>query len=433
MKKHRGKRGGETGIALFMVISAVALLTVLTAELTYSTQVGSRMAYNAVDNLRAYYLAKSAYRLSLLRLVAYSSIRNFVDDPKNKEIKSAINQFVDQVWQMPLVFPPPIPKDASVVIADPIKAFVKESSLPGHYSGFIFGESSKINLNNLFITQSSDQGQPSGASTAPGATGPANPTGPSGASGSQTSDVDFQPMITNTVSELLRQRALTDLDFAETYRNVTGQDVTDAILSYIKRDTRGSNLPGFKPIENPKEGPLYSLTELHLVPGIDDVLYGMLADTFTVYTTPGINVNSITKDTLLALMPELTPEDAATVLQHRDDHDVGKPWTDAADFWATVKAVPSGDKSLSTIQDRFTKSGLKVATTEKSFRIIAEGTAGLSTRRVEAYVTLGPPPTTSPAPPAGQPSQPQAQTPGTQNPASKTNSTPVQLVYWRSI
>ncbi|HRK02051.1 MAG TPA: type II secretion system protein GspK, partial [Oligoflexia bacterium] len=293
MKRRLGGKQNESGIALFMVISTVALLGVLVTELTYSTQVSSRLAYNALDNAKAYYLAKAAYRFSLVRLSAYAAVKKFLDDPQNKTIKATVNPFVDRIWDIPFAFPPPLPKDAPASVADPVKEFVAESSLAGNYTAMIFGQSSKINFNNLFIKEVDAETESENSNT--GNSGASNNAKSSNkttnSNGEEKEEVNFRPMVETTISTLLNQKMSQDQEFAEVYRNVTGADVIDAIEGYLKRESRGSALPGYRAPETPKEAPFYDISELHMVPGINDEIYNLLIDTFTASATPGINVN----------------------------------------------------------------------------------------------------------------------------------------------
>ena len=63
----------ERGAALLVVVVAVAVLTALTAELAYSSQVRLQLAADARDELRATWLAKSAVQTSRL-ILAFQAI-----------------------------------------------------------------------------------------------------------------------------------------------------------------------------------------------------------------------------------------------------------------------------------------------------------------------------------------------------------------------
>jgi general secretion pathway protein K len=64
----RETRRGERGVALLMVVAAIAILTAVAVEFSYHSRVEARLATNARDELRAYYLARSAVQLSRLVL-----------------------------------------------------------------------------------------------------------------------------------------------------------------------------------------------------------------------------------------------------------------------------------------------------------------------------------------------------------------------------
>src|SRR5512132_2286869 len=63
-----GARTGERGAALLIVMVAVAVLTVLAADLAYEARVSLQIAANARNELQATYLAKSGVALSRLVL-----------------------------------------------------------------------------------------------------------------------------------------------------------------------------------------------------------------------------------------------------------------------------------------------------------------------------------------------------------------------------
>jgi general secretion pathway protein K len=63
------RRASRRGVALLMVITAIAMLTAVAVEFSYRSRVEARLAVNARDQLRAYYLARSA--VTLARLVIH--------------------------------------------------------------------------------------------------------------------------------------------------------------------------------------------------------------------------------------------------------------------------------------------------------------------------------------------------------------------------
>lgn len=437
-KKRKIRR--ESGIALFMVIAAMAMLVPIVAEMTYSIEINSRMTYNYVDNLRAYYLAKAALKLSLVRLRAYTQIKAFADKPDNKQIKDSLPKgTLDKLWSFPLMFPVPIPKGSSMPEADAIKAFEKDSKLPGSYTANITGESSKLNLNMLLVTEM--PAGPSGASSASGSSSSTSqPSGPSGASGQ---GIDFHPMMVDAISSLLEQKKTEDREFADIYRNVQGKDVVDAIVYYLKKDQQPSNLPGFKQFKS-KDAPFYSLSELHMIPGLDDELYRLIEPTFTVYSTPGVNMNQIGKRTLLSLFGRcgMADQEAVEVLRHRDDPDVGVPWGSEDEFYQTIAEKSAGCRDTATVKASLGKAGIKFLTDEYTFKISILANVGQSTRRLEAFVTIDPSAAGKPPPTADKSGKPAtttpsgvnaAGTPGDQQDASAKKPKELNLIYWRML
>lgn len=71
MTKRQGRsrpEAGQRGVALLMVVAAIAILTAVAVEFSYHSRVEARLAANARDELRAYYLARSAVQLTRLVL-----------------------------------------------------------------------------------------------------------------------------------------------------------------------------------------------------------------------------------------------------------------------------------------------------------------------------------------------------------------------------
>ena len=64
----RPRRKTEHGVALLMVVAAIAILTAVAVDFSYHSRVEARLATNARDELRAYYLVRSAVQISRLVL-----------------------------------------------------------------------------------------------------------------------------------------------------------------------------------------------------------------------------------------------------------------------------------------------------------------------------------------------------------------------------
>src|ERR1700674_1701253 len=63
-----GLPAGKRGVALILVLTVIAILTSIGVDFSYNSRVSLKLAENARDGMRAYYLARSAVNLSRLLL-----------------------------------------------------------------------------------------------------------------------------------------------------------------------------------------------------------------------------------------------------------------------------------------------------------------------------------------------------------------------------
>jgi general secretion pathway protein K len=90
VRRHRGRhrRDRQSGVALLITISTLALLIALVSEFTYQTSIYSAQAANARDEVRAHYLARSAVALSRLLI----RIQQKFVDPIMAQAQQMLNQ-----------------------------------------------------------------------------------------------------------------------------------------------------------------------------------------------------------------------------------------------------------------------------------------------------------------------------------------------------
>jgi general secretion pathway protein K len=84
----RHRRDRQSGVALLMCISMLALLIALTSEFTYETSIHSMQAANARDEIRAHYLARSAVSISRLLI----KIQQRFVEPVMRQAQQLLNQ-----------------------------------------------------------------------------------------------------------------------------------------------------------------------------------------------------------------------------------------------------------------------------------------------------------------------------------------------------
>jgi len=160
--------GGQRGMALILVLSSIAVLTAVAVDFAYNTQVDTRLAVSARDELRAYYLAKSATNLSRLLL----SFQNQIDGQMGAAgaaaggalggmgnirlweaiplDSSAITAFVEATSGGPSDEEPPLaPLHPEPGEAIPTAGLASFGSFDGAFMAEIEDEESKVNLNKL--------------------------------------------------------------------------------------------------------------------------------------------------------------------------------------------------------------------------------------------------------------------------------------------
>ena len=133
-----------SGIALFMVISSVAVLTLLVTEFVYIAQINQSIAYGSLDQMKAHYLAKSGLKLSLLRIKAYTQVKSTAAKMGGALPGGASvipQKLLQQIWAFPFMYPFPtsIP-GMNIADKDAIEKFQKSSGLEGKYSALIESE-----------------------------------------------------------------------------------------------------------------------------------------------------------------------------------------------------------------------------------------------------------------------------------------------------
>ncbi len=390
----------SSGIALFMVMGAISLLSMLVTEFTYVSQISQKMAFDALDQVKVQYIAKSGFKLSLLRLRAYQQVKGYLGKMDKAAAGAAVPKgLVDKIWSFPFIYPIPtnlpglMPREK-----DEIDKFQKDSELGGRYSALIESESSKMNLNSIL------------ASFAPGPSASPSPTPKPSPDATPTPAPSFNPeearkSLADYMWNILNQKFESDQQFASEYRDFKIDEFVDTIVAWADRtyERKGSDSADVVPM---KRAPFTSVSELHMLPGMDDDLYSLLAPALTASTTPGINVNTMKENTLRALFPKITDEEVKDFFKYRDADDQDNSFKDEEDFFKYIlKAITifKGDQGeIDRFRQDLTRRNVRIVTDESEFKITVQAQVNQSVRTLEAWVTLSTPetPPKTPAPPA---------------------------------
>jgi general secretion pathway protein K len=416
----------QSGIALFMVIAAVSVLSILVTEFTYVAQVNQKIAFDGMDQLKAHYLAKTGLKLSLLRLKIFVATKQFVaglSKGAGAGGKSMVpNSLLEKIWSFPFMYPIPteipglLPADK-----DRIKAFTKASNLEGAFSAQIDSESGKYNLNMLLAGYAPKPSASPSPTPAPnGAANNGQPPAPA-PSPQVFSPEEARHNLKTFMSELMRPKMEADTAWADFYRDpALLEDIVDYITAWADRTYEAKQSRNTIPM---KKAPFYHVSELHMIPGMDDDLYELFAPNFTTGRTPGINVNTMTEPTLRALFADITEEEAKEFFKFRDSQEEDNKFDSGDKFLEyigkTTKAYGNA-ATMDKLKEFFKKANIYFVTDETEFKITVKATLNQSSRLIEAWVSLSPQSSATSSgsgkPATGTGVNPQAANPNPQNP-----------------
>ena len=387
----------EHGIALFMVLGAVAVLTLLITEFAYIASVSQNIAYGNLDQAKAHYLAKSGLKLSLLRLKAYQKVKDLSGGLGAAAGGGGLlpKAMVEKIWSFPFMYPLPtqIP-GLSQTDQDMIQKFQKNSQLEGSFTAVIESESAKLNLNSIIPSVgavASPSPQPAASPSA--SPSPFNPT-----QARQNLELFFQ--------NLINQKSESDAEFASQYRDLRFSELMDQLIGWADRTYQRQTPADRDPVPS-KKAPFYSITELHNIGLMDDELYDLLAPNLTALPTQGVNINTMNENTLRALVPMMNKDELRDFFKYRDSPTEGTLFNKAEEFYqylaTNVAAYRSNTQGLDQLRQDFNNRGIQLLTDESVFKITVQAKVNSSTRTIEAWVSVKPVQATS---------QPPQQTPG---------------------
>lgn len=275
----------KKGVALILVISAIAMLSIMMVEFTFGSQVNLRIAKNFQNSLKAQALARSGIYFATLELKVYKSLK---DNPMVKQIPGFQESMLDQIWQFGFIYPPIATKKATFGKERELEEFTQKSKIEGKIHVTIQDEGSKINLNDL-------------------------------------ENIQYRAAIIQQLDSLFENKKATHEEFFQKYQDLQFTDLINNIIDWIDKDTSrvggGDEESYYSRLATPyrsKNAPLDTVSELGLIEGFnDDTIFNLLLPYVTVYPTEGINVNTADAMMLLTLSPEFTAEDVQEIVEHR--------------------------------------------------------------------------------------------------------------------
>jgi type II secretory pathway component PulK len=423
----------QRGVALFMVLAAMATLAIFVGEITYTAAINQKLAYDRLDQIKAQALAKSGLRIALLRIRAYDEIRKTVSSMAGAvgADAAAVNSVVpkailEKIWSEPITIPfsgdvSSLPSSAR----DALLKFRKDSGMEGKLYISIQAQSSRFNLNST-VAAFAPTPTPSPSPTSAGATTGGTTTGgpaPDPSSTPAAYDVEqARNLLVNQLKDTFAQKFQDDEKFRDRYRNLRIEDLADEILgwsdlTYPSQRAQSSNIPF-------KQAPFYHVSELHYLPSVDDEIYDLIAPQYTAGVNSQINVNTITETVLRALVPSMTAEERKKFFDFRagiqesgtasasPGGNQDNTFKDPAEFLKYIQdkvaAFGGSATKISDFKTALIQRGIELVTEENSFIVRIEATVQQTKKTLEANVTLVPQPKTTKTVLPGQPADPNA-------------------------
>lgn len=329
-----------------LAMFTMMMLTMLSNELMYETNVEMIVSSQAVNQVRAKYAAKAGLELSLLRLHAYRQAVAIAG-------KMIPESMLNVIWQFPLPWPLPVPEEMSAVDKDLIHTAVKDSLIQGQFFVSIESEGSKIDINDL--------GSPSKI---------------------------MAQATRDQLLQIISSKLESDDEFARRYQGYDFESLMNNLADWVDADTesRGSGdesaIYGLRGSPTmPPNQPFKSLEELHMVEGMTDEIFQLLAPQLTIYGAKGLNVNYAPKEVLMSLSPQITEDRADQIIKDREDASRGH-FKDLSDFTSYLNTIGISGNPFVNSEDQPTVP-LAFGPVH-NFRIMSTGRSGKVTREITA-------------------------------------------------
>jgi general secretion pathway protein K len=420
--RHAGGIRSRRGVALILVLTTIAILTSVAVDFGYQSRVNLRLTENARDELRAYYLARSAVNLSRLLLHFQKQVDQMGGQlgpvlsnvlagqaprpPGTPATAAPANNLGIRLWEILPVDSnamtallgggdltalggagreaayaqaPPVETQRPQIQGPPLHTF---GSFEGAFSAKIIDENSRINVRGL-------------------------------------DGLVAAPMATLTQLRAMMNDPKYDFIFDEEDANrdrVRRDDVILAMKDWIDLDETGTALDPSNPT-NPfvngfsdensaydrylprykaKNAPLDSLEELYMVRGVNDRFMAAFGDRLTVWLDVNAKLNINTNDPLQTLTNILSAAANPNDPKLRDPRllqivlqeiQVRKMFSflglSAQDFIAILKA---NGIAVNPVLENASSPGNFLTSTSDTFRITATGRAGRIEKNVTAVV-----------------------------------------------
>jgi type II secretory pathway component PulK len=314
------------GMALMIVISSIAILTILMYALKFETALNQIRSINGQEQYQARLNAESGLTLSLTRLEVYKEALNQLN--QNPDLKKmAPLEMINQIWSMPLIFPIPSSLASNILIKSMLDKIGEGLLIQGEIQTSIQSLGSKLNINiiaknNLLtiktlsapkVLQTSNEGTQN-----PDKDKEKEETDkkkPEDSGEPKTLAQEYEEKLEELIKNAIKEKALSDQQFDKKYSSKDTEYLINAIKFYGSDSTsdigqaRNQMEPLFsKNNIQAKNAPLHDISELYLLPEWDDELVDLIKNEVTTYPVTILDINKVTAGFLKLLLPDVSTE-----------------------------------------------------------------------------------------------------------------------------
>jgi hypothetical protein len=420
------KLTSESGMALLMVMSSIAILTFLLADFTFETKINQIKAYNAQDRAQARLTAEAGIHFSLAKLRIYQEVRNRIE--KNETLKNLIKPSqIDSVLVQPFVYPIPLDKKASNIQRKALLEFEEGTVLKGQLNVTMSQITGFLNPNNLRIPIPEPGANNTNAQNT-------NQNNENEGEENQTPLEVTEKKILQMLEEEIRRKREEDNLFDQLYPTLRATLLVKELKYYVNNPAALDD-PEIPEIENiysekglrAKHAPMASLDELYTLAGWPEMIVNLVKDRLTVHEVGFISLNDLNENTLRLIFPNITPEQSEEFFRYRDgDPELGeqpRPFQSVKEFKSLIvnQLAIVSDSDFEKRQKEFEAANLRFGVAGKLYKVKSTARFNTATVTITAFIDL-------PVKPQPEPSKPQNNsTSSNENPNDDPNDNPNDL------
>lgn len=374
----------QRGVAILMVMSAVALLTTVMLSFGIDTSVNKIRTYNLEDKAQAKLTAESGLRFAMARLRLYKAGYNYIQNNESLK-KIARPEILNTLWNFPFIYPVPILKTMNKIQKDAIEKFQSETLLTGSMRLSISNISNKLNLNAIRVALF-NQNKKDVKLDANG-----NPI----QEDEPNADFNIESQLFKNFKTAFDNKIQNNEEFNDKYSGTEIQELISVLKTYISDEDSledpGSVRSYFSKAEvTPKHAPLSSMQEMYSVPGWDDELIELIINEFTVHGAIMIDLNKITENMMRLLIPGITGEEIKDFFEYKNNPEDPKFFNSINDFKQYITSIGNimSAEDFEKLIKEFSKNNIKFGASPSLFKITSVGETGRASYTLEAYVVM---------------------------------------------